>query len=57
MSDSWDSPYARIIARIEQPYTLDELREKIDCGEYGAELLLQHAMRLLAGVQGGSDAT
>lgn len=43
----WDSPYAQLIRQIEQPYTLAELRAKIDSNEYGAELLLQHAMRLL----------
>lgn len=46
----WDSPYAQLIRQIEQPYTLTELRAKIDSNEYGAELLLQHAMRLLEDV-------
>lgn len=45
--DAWKSSYAMHIAAIETPYSLAELRAKIDSNEYSAELLLQHAMRLL----------
>lgn len=47
LESRWDSNYAKIIQRIEQPHTLAELQAKIDSGDYGAEMLLQHAMRLL----------
>lgn len=32
---------------IKQPYRLPELKEKISSGEYGAELMLQHAMLII----------
>lgn len=51
----WKSEYSAHIQRIEQPYTLAELREKIDSNEYGAELLLQHAMRLLGSSQQAAE--
>ena len=35
---------------IKNPYTLAEIKTKIASNEYNAEMLLQHAMRLLEGV-------
>ena len=35
---------------IKNPYTLAEIKTKIASNDYNAEMLLQHAMRLLEGV-------
>jgi hypothetical protein len=48
VGEPWASPYALIVKAISQPYTLAELRQKVDSGDYSSELLLQHAMRLLS---------
>lgn len=44
------APYAH----IKQPYTLAEIKAKIASHDYGAELLLQHAMLLLERPYGGA---
>ena len=36
-------------AHIKEPYTLAEIKAKIASNDYSAEMLLQHAMRLLDG--------
>lgn len=38
-------------AHIKEPYTLAEIKAKIDSNDYSAEMLLQHAMLLLDSVQ------
>lgn len=43
-------------AHIKEPYTLAEIRDKIASNDYSAEMLLQHAMRLLDGAALSSNA-
>ena len=38
-------------AHIKEPYTIAEIKAKIDSNDYSAEMLLQHAMLLLDSVQ------
>ena len=43
-------------AHIKEPYTLAEIKARIASNDYNAEMLLQHAMRLLEGVSLSANA-